>query len=167
MPEKPASSPLQAFSAALADLVRGAAPGVVSIHSKASRSSGFSWRPGLIVAAESALADDGEISVVAHDGASSPARLVGRDPSSDVALLRIERPDLAPAPAPAQAPAAGALALIVGARDGKPAASLGAVSFVGPPWRSLRGGLIRARIALDPALPPATEGGPPLDPKAR
>ncbi len=167
MSDKPASSPLQAFSAALADLVRGAAPGVVSIHSKASRSSGFSWRPGLIVAAESALADDGEISVVAHDGASSPARLVGRDPSSDVALLRIERTDLAPAPAPAQAPAAGALALIVGARDGKPAASLGAVSFVGPPWRSLRGGLIDARIELDAGLRRASEGGLALDAEGR
>lgn len=163
MSDTVASRPLQAFSAALADLVRGAAPSVVSIQSKGARSSGFSWRPGLVVAAENSLADDGEISFTASGGASGPAQLVGRDPSSDVAVLRIERTDLARAPATAQSPSAGALALVVGARDGAPVASFGAVSHAGPQWRSLRGGLIDARIELDASLRRASEGGLALD----
>ena len=128
-------SPLNAFSSALADLVRGAAPSVVAVKSERAESSGFVWRPGLVVAAEDALADDGEIEIVAHDGASARAELVGRDPSTDVALLRLPRTDLPQAQSSSGAPAAGALALVVAAREGAPAASLGIVSYAGPQWR--------------------------------
>ena len=51
--------------------------------------------------------------------------------SSDVALLRVARTDLAKAPASADVLAAGALAIVAGAREGAPSASLGVVSFVG------------------------------------
>ena len=52
MSDKSASSPVLDFSAALADLIRAAAPSLVSVQSNRARSTGFSWRPGLIVAAE-------------------------------------------------------------------------------------------------------------------
>ena len=167
MSDKSSSSPLLAFSTALADLIRAAAPSLVSVQSERSRSTGFSWRPGLIVAAESALPDDGEVSIVAHDQTSNPAQIVGRDPSSDVALLRVARTDLPKAPAPAEALAAGALAVVAGAREGAPSAALGVVSFVGPQWRSLRGGVIDARIELDAALTRSSEGGLVLDAEGR
>jgi S1-C subfamily serine protease len=163
MSDPTASSLLLAFSTGLASLVRDVAPSLVSIQSARARSTGFCWRPGLIVAAENALSDDGENSIIAHDGASSPAKLVGRDPSTDVALLRIERTDLPKAPEAAAAPAAGALAVVAGAREGAANAALGVVSFVGPQWRSLRGGAIDARIELDAALARASEGGLALD----
>jgi S1-C subfamily serine protease len=163
MSDPSASSLLAALSTELAGLIRGVAPSLVSVQSGGARSTGFSWRPGLIVAAENALADDGEVSIVAHDGASSPARLAGRDPSTDVALLRIERTDLPKAPPAAGAPAAGAFALIAGAREGSANAALGVVSFVGPEWRSLRGGVIDARIELDATLARASEGGLALE----
>ncbi len=163
MSDTPASSPLTDLSAELARLIAGVAPSLVSIQSGRARSTGFSWRPGLIVAAENALADDGEHSIVAHDGASSPARIAGRDPSTDVALLRIERTDLKTAPEAAAAPAAGAIAHVAGAREGLARAALGAVSFVGPEWRSLRGGVIGARIELDATLARSSEGGLALD----
>ena len=60
--------PLQTFSSAVSDLVVRAAPSVVAIHSHRSRSSGFMWRPGLIVTADEALADEGEISVTLPGG---------------------------------------------------------------------------------------------------
>ena len=163
MSDTPAASLLAGLSTEVAGLVRGVAPSLVSIQSARARSTGFSWRPGLIVAAENALSDDGEHSVVAHDGASSAARLAGRDPSTDVALLRIERTDLKKAPEAAAAPAAGALAVVAGAREGAANAALGVVSFVGPEWRSLRGGVIDARIELDATLARASEGGLALD----
>jgi len=163
----PSPSPLSAFSAAVADLVRGAAPSVVSVKSRHSYLSGFVWRPGLVVAAEDALADDGDIEIVPRDGASARAELVGRDPSTDVALLRVQRTDLPQAPSSANAPAAGALALVVATRDGAPAASLGIVSYVGPQWRSMRGGLIDARIELSVALRRSSEGGLALDAEGR
>ena len=163
MSDKSASSPLLAFSTALVDLVRGVAQSLVSIQSDRARSTGVSWGSGLIVAAENVLADDGEISIVAHDGASSPAQLVGRDPSTDVAVLRVARTDLPKPPSTRETPAAGALAVVAGARDSAPTAALGVVSFVGPQWRSLRGGVIDARIELDAALPRSSEGGLALD----
>ena len=156
-------SPLGVFSAALADLVRGAAPSVVSVNSQHAEASGFVWRPGLIVAAENAIADDGEIKIVANDGASTEAELVGRDPSTDVALLRIQRTDLPQATPSLGVLAAGALAVVVAARDGAPAASLGIVSYVGSRWRSMRGGLIDARIELSAGLRRSSEGGLALD----
>ena len=161
------ASPLSAFSAAVAELVRGAAPSVVSVKSHRSASSGFVWRPGLIVAAEDALADDRDIEIVAHHGGATRAELVGRDPSTDVALLRVQRTDLPQASAPAGAAAAGALALVVAAREGAAAAALGVVSYAGPQWRSMRGGLIDARIELSAALRRTSEGGLALDADGR
>jgi S1-C subfamily serine protease len=163
MSDPSAASLLTSLSTELAGLVAGVAPSLVSIQSARARSTGFSWRPGLIVAAENALPDDGEISIVAHGGALSPARLAGRDSSTDVALLRIERTDLKKAPPAAGALAAGAIALVAGAREGLASAALGVVSFVGPEWRSLRGGVIDARIELDAMLARASEGGLALD----
>src|SRR3984957_14661415 len=163
MSDHPASSVLLALSKEFASLIGSVAPSLVSIQSARARSTGFSWRPGLLVAAENGLPDDGELSIVAHDGASSPAQIVGRDPSTDVALLRIERTDLPKAPSAAVSPAAGALCAIAGAREGAANAALGVVSFVGPQWRSLRGGLIDARIELDAGLVRSSEGGLALD----
>jgi S1-C subfamily serine protease len=163
MSDQSASSVLLALSTGLAALVRDVGPSLVLVQSARSRLTGFSWRPGLVVVAENALPDDDEHSIVAHDGASTPARVVGRDPSTDVALLRLERNDLPRAPSSAGAPTVGALAVVAGAREGAAAAAMGVVSFVGPQWRSLRGGLIDARIELDAALARSSEGGLALD----
>ncbi|HET9817298.1 MAG TPA: trypsin-like peptidase domain-containing protein, partial [Xanthobacteraceae bacterium] len=82
---------LQTFSMAVSDLVARTAPDIVAIRSHRSRTSGFVWRPGLIVTAEESLVDEGEISVTLPDGKSLPASLAGRDPSTDIALLRVDR----------------------------------------------------------------------------
>ena len=100
-------------------------------------------------------------------GASARAELVGRDPSTDLALLRVQRTDLPQASPSAGGATAGALALVVAAREGSPAASLGIVSYAGPQWRSLRGGLIDARIELSAALRRSSEGGLALDAEGR
>lgn len=155
-----AISPLQAFSSALAGVVAGAAPAVVSVHSRHSRASGFVWRPGLIVTCDESLADEGEIKVIFADGGKALAALAGRDPSTDIALLRVERRDLPPVPLGSAPVAAGALAVSLGAG---PSAALGVVAKAGPAWRSLRGGEIDARIELDLRLRRSGEGGLALD----
>lgn len=157
---QPASTTLmQDFSAALAGLAAGVARSVVSVHSHRSQSSGLVWRPSLIVTADEALADEGEVAVVLPGGDAVPARIVGRDPTTDVALLQVERSDLQPASLATSPVAAGTLALVVGAEDGGPTAALGVVSRAGGPWRSLRGGEIDARIELDVRLRRSAEGG--------
>src|ERR1700675_280825 len=82
--------PLQDLSDALAGIVLRAAPSVVAVRCARAQSSGFVWRPGLIVTADEALDDEGGIAVALPGGAPAAATLVGRDPTTDVALLRIE-----------------------------------------------------------------------------
>jgi len=167
MSENHSTSPLQAFSGTLSGLVAGAAKHVVGVHSHRSRASGFILRPGLIVTASEALAEEGEISVTFPGGEAAAATLVGRDPTTDIALLRVERADLPPASLDTSPVAAGALALVVSAHDGDAIAALGVVSRSGGAWRSMRGGEIAARIELDVALRRSGEGGLALDAAGR
>ncbi len=162
----PAAEPdaLLRFSDALAALVAGATPHVVSVHSHRARSSGFVWKPGLIVTADEALADEGEVSVSLPGGDTVPATLVGRDPTTDIALLRVDRNDIPPVPQKDAAdPRAGSIAVVVGAENGAPVACFGMVAGVGPAWRSLRGGEIDRRIELAAPLRRSAEGALALD----
>lgn len=154
---------LQQLSLAHTDLVLRAAPSIVAVHSTRFRSSGFVWRPGLIVTADEALDDEGDIAVALPGGGMAAAKLAGRDPTTDVALLRIDRTDLSPLTLEPTAPTAGALAWAVGSLQGAPVAAFGTVSFAGEAWRSFRGGEIDARIELDLSLRRAGEGGVALD----
>ena len=87
-------SQLQDLSAAFVRLIGNAAPSIVAIKSAHSRSSGFFWRPGLIITAEEALSEEGDFTVTVPSGESLAARLVGRDHTTDIALLRVDRSDL-------------------------------------------------------------------------
>ncbi|AWN39731.1 S1C family serine protease [Methylobacterium durans] len=153
---------LVGLSAELSDLVGRVAPSLVAVRSPRSRASGFTWQPHLIVTAEEALADDGEISVDLPDGSTAAAAIVGRDPSTDIALLRVEAA-LQPATLSAPALAAGGLVVAVGSAQGQPLAALGTVAQSGPAWRSLRGGSIDARIELGLTLRREAEGGLVVD----
>jgi S1-C subfamily serine protease len=121
-------------------------------------------RPGgLIVTADEALAEEGDVTVTLPSGHSGgqilPASEVGRDPSTDIALLRIDQTAPLPAQEYAAMPVAGALAMIVGAHEGVPMASLGVVALADTAWQSVRGGEIDARIELDVAMRRSAEGG--------
>jgi S1-C subfamily serine protease len=151
------------LSAALASLVVKVTACVVSVNSHRSRSSGFLWQPGLIVTADEALSEEGEFAVTLFGGETVGAQLVGRDPTTDVAVLRIDRPNLPSVPLVASPVTTGALAMAVGAENGAPIAALGVVSRAAGPWRSLRGGEIDARIELDLHLRQNAEGGLALD----
>ena len=163
MSSTPVSSPLETLSGALADLVAKSAPSVVAIESERARSSGFVWRPGLIVTANEALAEDGGYAVALPGGDRIVATLIGRDATTDVALLRVEASNLEPVAFEAATIRPGALTLVVGSQDGAPVAAVGTVSFVGPGWRSMRGGEIDARIELGLSLPRQAEGGVAVD----
>jgi S1-C subfamily serine protease len=145
----PDPSALAAFSNALADLTAATAASVVGIEAPRTLASGFVWRPGLVASADEALPEEAEFTVILPGGARRAARLVGRDPSTDVALLRVEGEIPPPARLDAPAARAGALALAVGAHAGSPLAAMGAIAHVGGPWRSLRGGDIDAHIELN------------------
>src|SRR6202171_1418756 len=154
---------LASFSSAVASVVAGAAPSIVSVHSHRSRASGFVWKPGLIVTADEALAEEGDISIKLSDGTAQPGSIVGRDHTTDVALVRFDAKDIVPIKLSPEVPALGSLSIIVAAERGAPTAALGTTSLVGGRWRSLRGGEIDARIELDVRLRHSHQGGVALD----
>jgi S1-C subfamily serine protease len=154
---------LASFSSALAGVVARAAPSIVSVHSHRSRASGFVWKPGLVVTADEALAEEGEVSIKLADGTTRPGSIVGRDHTTDIALLRFDAKDIAPIKLSPEVPALGSLSIVVAAERGAPAAALGTTSLVGGRWRSLRGGEIDARIELDVRLRHSHQGGLALD----
>ena len=160
-------SQVQDLSGALARLVGSAASSIVAIKSAHSRSSGFFWRPGLVITAEEALSEEGDFTVTLPSGESLAARLVGRDHTTDIALLRVDRSDLSSIPLETKPVPVGALALAVGAEDGAPTAAIGVVSRSIGPWWSLRGGEINARIELDLRMRQSAEGALAIDATGR
>ncbi|MGJ5011339.1 S1C family serine protease [Bradyrhizobium oligotrophicum] len=156
-------STLSSLSSALSTTVAAVAPSLVSVHSHRLRASGFVWKSGLIVTADEALADEGDVTIVFADGTTRPAGMAGRDHTTDIALLRFDGGAAAPVKLSGEVPALGSLAVIAAADQGTPVAALAMVSKSAGPWRSLRGGDIDARIELDTRLRHSSEGGLVLD----
>jgi S1-C subfamily serine protease len=160
---------LVAFSDAAAQLVERTASSIVAVHGGGRwPSSGIHWRSGVVVTAEEVLERDEDIKVMLPRGRVVAASLAGRDPSTDVAVLRFQPDGLPAAPtADAASLRPGHVVLAIGNHEGAPIASLGIVAIAGPAWHSLRGGTIDSLIRLDLALSPAAEGGPVIDVQGR
>jgi S1-C subfamily serine protease len=124
--------------------------------------SAIPWR-GAVVTSEQAVGDRDEYEIVTPSGATTRARIAGRDPGTNLLVLKPDSAVDAPTVAPASA-RVGGLALAQGSTaDGAPTARLGLINAVGPQWYSRAGGRIEQRIALDIRLGRTEEGGPVLD----
>ncbi len=161
----PLANPLAALSNALTDQVVAAAPRVVALHMRHGRHlTATVWRGDLIVASEQTLPRRDRFPVTLGDGTESEAEVLGRDDTTNLALLRLAAPTTLETPAEGIA-RTGALALAIGARkDGLASACLGVVNQVGPAWTSQAGGRIDAYVKVDLGMAPSEEGGPVLDP---
>ena len=168
MTEEAQGLALSQFSASLARLVEGVSKSVVEVRSgRRTVASGFVWRPELVVTAEEALGDD-ESATVALDGHTFEATLVGRDPSTDVAVLRVSGLGAPALPlAAGSVPKTGEIVLAAGRHEGSVSARLGIVSMTGAPWVSMRGGQIDSLLRLDLRLGRRSEGGPVIDSEGR
>ena len=153
------SREIEAISTALEGVVASLAPSLVSVRSRRMQASGFAWRAGLIVTSNEGLAEEGDIRVTLPGGEGIGAQCVGRDPSTAIALLKVDRTDLRPVAMAAAIPSPGALVLAMAAEAGAPMAALGLLSINRGPWQSMRGGEIDARVELDARLPSTAEGG--------
>src|ERR1700694_4454214 len=82
---------LVALSNELAAAVEHAGSSVVTVNARPRMaSSGVHWRPGVIVTAEHTVKHDEEITLAIPGGGSVPATLVGRDPGTDLAVLKAD-----------------------------------------------------------------------------
>jgi S1-C subfamily serine protease len=159
-----ASGVLASLSDDLAGAVQHAARSVVAVHGRRRfPGSGLAWRDDLVVTASHVLERDTDLSITGSVGAQHQARLAGRDPSSDLAVLSVPSAALTPL-ARAEAAQPGQLALAVG-RPGtpEPIASFGAISSTGGAWRTAQGGLLDSYIRADVALLPGLSGGALVD----
>jgi len=163
------NSSLLAFSDAAARVIERAANATVAVqHGSRGTISGIHWRPGVVVTAEELLEQEKDIAVTLPGGRQVTATLAGRDPSTDVAVLRVAAEGLAAAEAAdAAALRPGHLVFAVGNHAGAPLAALGIVAYVGGPWHSMRGGAIDSFLRLDLVLNPAGEGGALVDTEGR
>ena len=164
------SAELIELSNALAQSTERAAASVVAVHAEARGSaSGVVWRAGIIVTAEHALRRDEEIHATLPDARVVPATLAGRDPSTDLAVLKCAEAAVAVAAfGDAVALRPGNLALVVGrTRASGPVAALGVVSLVAPERRTWTGAALAPYIRLDVGLQPTAIGGAVVDAQGR
>jgi len=167
-----ASGILQQLSDEMAGAVQTAGQSIVRINARRRLpATGIVWASdgsgATIVSANHVIERDEEITVVAPDGRELPAKLVGRDPGSDLAVLKVEGAALTPAPrAPQEAVRVGAIVLALG-RAGELAATIGIVSALGGPWEGGRGRRFAKLISSDAPMFPGFSGGPLVDASGR
>jgi S1-C subfamily serine protease len=160
------SSLLANVSDELAGAVEGAGTAVVTVHGRRRHpASGIVWTAdGLIVTANHVVERDEEIEIGLPDGRTVAAVLVGRDPGSDLAALRITASEVAPLSRTTVEPRVGHITLAI-ARPGPSGvmASLGVVSAVGGPLRFRGGASLDRYVQADVAMLPGFSGGPLVD----
>jgi S1-C subfamily serine protease len=156
---------LTQLSDELAAAVEQAGKSVVAIYAGGRvPSSGVHWKPGLIVTAEHTIHRDEEIKIGLPDGSTASAELAGRDPGSDVAVLRFDAGKMPVIASGATEPRTGNIILAVGRhRDIGTCAAMGIVSVIGPGWNTWRGGKVDTFLRLDVSLYAGSSGAAVID----
>lgn len=163
-------SVLAQVSEGLAAAVESAARSTVLVSGRRRiPASGIAWSAdGVIVTADHVIERD-EVEVTLPDGTKASASIAGRDPGSDVAVLRLAGATLVAAErAPAGSARVGSMVLAVGRPTAEgPMASLGVIGAVGGPWRTFRGTEVEGYLRSDTTFYPGFSGGPLIDASGR
>jgi serine protease Do len=156
----------------LAGAAERASVSIVAVHGRRGiGTSGIAWRDNLVVTSSEGIRVDEGIKVMLPDGPVAAARLKGRDPGTDIAVLELDLGGEAGSGALPSFEFAGDAALKVGqlalavgrtANTG-PIASFGIVSGVSGEWKSWRGGKLDPFVRLDISVYPTLSGGAAVD----
>ena len=157
---------LIALSHELASTAERAGRFVAAVHARPRfSSSGVIWQRDVIVTADHTVRRDEEIRVTLPDGRTVPAELAGRDPETDLAVLKADTSDVTPLKiSETDSIRPGNLLLAIGrSEETGVSAALGVVSSASGPRRTWRGGKLDRFLRLDIGLYPGASGGAVVD----
>lgn len=156
---------LTGLSNAMADAVEKAGTGTVMLNARRRfPASGIVYDSDLILTASHVVEREDEIPVVLADGSEHNANLLGRDPGSDLAVLRLSSGVNSVANFADQEARIGQLVLALGRPTPEGIqASLGVISAIAGPAHTRRGGLLERYIRTDAIPYPGFSGGPLID----
>lgn len=151
------------LSEGLATTVEAINPSLVRVAARRRvPASGLVWSAdGVILTAHHVVEEDDNIQVGLYDGQTLPATLVGRDATTDLAVVRVAASGLTPPTwAAADTLRVGHLVLALGRPGRQAQAALGLISILGESWRTPGGSLIERYIQADLTMYPGFSGGP-------
>jgi S1-C subfamily serine protease len=162
----PRNHPLTAFSQALAETIAIAARSVVSVDDGTRlTATGIVLSPGIVVTTSHGTERDDDLLVLDSDGARYSAVLIGRDPETDIAVLKTEAALPPLARTDEITPQVGQLVLALGRPGGHHlTATLGLLSTV---RETQTQGVPEYILSTDADLYPGVSGGPLLDSEGR
>lgn len=153
---------IEQLSNGLADRITTAADFTVGIGTGNPPVSGILWRPDVVVTSEQLLPEDATAFQVRHAGQTVDATLGGRDPTTNIAVLKLPSPLAGALLEATDDLRVGNLVLLAGAdQTGAVTGRLAMIHALGGAWNSMAGGRIDALIRLDSRLG-MDEGGPVL-----
>jgi S1-C subfamily serine protease len=161
-----ANSILETISSEFASAAEKVGSSVVAVHARRwMPTSGIEWKRGVVITVHHGVQRDEDIQVLLSAGRTVSAKLAGRDPSTDIAVLRIEEGSSGtPQLGDSTSLRLGHLVLALGrTRRGDLVASSGIIGGISGEWRNRHGGPLDQHIRLDLALYPGFSGGPLLN----
>ncbi len=154
---------LKGLSDDLAAAVETAGQSIVRVEGRRRQSaSGIVWSAdGLIVTAHHVLERDENVTVGLPNGSTVSASLVGRDPTTDIAVLKAQSAGLTAANwVEIGTVKVGHLVLALGRPEADVQATLGVISALDQEWRTHAGGRIDSYVQTDVVMYPGFSGGP-------